>query len=312
MVGFCLMLGACTQRMICPAYQSAFIYDKNELRKKFSYFNEDSTPKVYAASKNKYLIAEPTTYRKKTRSLQTVAMKPVQPKVPDSLQANGEKAIDESQFYMAERDIIDSTYIDPSLDSLQADSLATDSVYVISKDREVRVLRYNFPDSLKFDPQTGKYVPEKPYYYIQHIGFNTEQDNYMWYLRNDIILPDVRLAQKGGGQGADGSDMKEKKKGGFFKNLFKKKEKKKDSLVEEPVEEEPQEEEIDFNDLDNPQDTGYVEDRPNQQQVSAPPQKKGLGGLFKKKEKKVKPPKQPKTKPEEQPAKKDEADEDGF
>ena len=39
-----LLFSACTQRMICPAYQSAFIYDKNELRKRFSYFQEDSTP----------------------------------------------------------------------------------------------------------------------------------------------------------------------------------------------------------------------------------------------------------------------------
>jgi hypothetical protein len=71
--------------MICPAYQSAFIYDKNELRKRFSYFQEDSTPKILMASKTKYLIAEPISYRKKLRMMQTVAMKPVNPVVPDSL-----------------------------------------------------------------------------------------------------------------------------------------------------------------------------------------------------------------------------------
>src|ERR1700709_1598223 len=81
----CIALGACTQRLICPAYQSAFIYDQDALRKKFSYFNEDSTPKVLTASKNKYLIADPVSYHKKIRSLQTVAMKPVYVVVPDSL-----------------------------------------------------------------------------------------------------------------------------------------------------------------------------------------------------------------------------------
>ena len=68
------MLGSCTQKMICPAYQSSFIYDKEALRKKFSYFKEDSTPKMYTASRNKYLIGVPVSYKKKVRSLQTVEM----------------------------------------------------------------------------------------------------------------------------------------------------------------------------------------------------------------------------------------------
>ena len=82
--GFIVLLAGCTQRMVCPAYQSAFIYDKEELRKKFSYFVGDSTPKVYTASKNRYLIAEHTSYQKKVRSLQTVPMKRVMVAVPDS------------------------------------------------------------------------------------------------------------------------------------------------------------------------------------------------------------------------------------
>src|SRR5688572_26957513 len=89
-LGLCLILGSCTQRMICPAYQSAFIHDKDELRKKFSYFLGDSTPKVYTASKNKYLVAEPTSYQKRLRSMQTVRMKPVRVVVPDSLTSNAD------------------------------------------------------------------------------------------------------------------------------------------------------------------------------------------------------------------------------
>ena len=76
---------ACTQKLICPAYQSSFIHDKDELRKKFSYFENDSTPKVLTASKTKYLIAVPESYRKRYRKMQTVPLKEVHPVVPDSL-----------------------------------------------------------------------------------------------------------------------------------------------------------------------------------------------------------------------------------
>ncbi len=210
-------LGACTQRMICPAYQSAYIYDKNELRKKFSYMLEDSTPKILTASKTKYLIAVPTSYREKMRNMATVEMKPVQPVIPDSLRMDGE--VDMEEFAMAERSIIDSTYI---VDVPQGDEVAAeDSVYVISKDRETRILKYNMPDSLKFDEAIGKFVPETPSYSVVHVGFNTEQDNYMWYMRKLLVLPDVKLAQQGDKEEAKAA----KKKKGFF-SFLKKKDKK--------------------------------------------------------------------------------------
>ena len=104
------LLSACTQKVVCPAYQSAFIYDKAELQKKYSYFNEDGEPKVFAsASKNKYLVAEPTTYKKKNRSLQTVVMKPVNPVVPDSLLMDDLALA--SDLDRAARSVIDSIYI---------------------------------------------------------------------------------------------------------------------------------------------------------------------------------------------------------
>src|SRR6187551_108144 len=84
-IACCVALGACTQRTICPAFQSAYIYDKEALRKKFSYFLEDSTPKILTASKNRYLVAEPVSYRKKLRSMNTVVMKDINPVLPDSL-----------------------------------------------------------------------------------------------------------------------------------------------------------------------------------------------------------------------------------
>jgi hypothetical protein len=268
--------------MICPAYQSAFIYDQDELRKKFSYFQEDSTPKIYTASKNKYLVAEPTSYRKKLRSLQTVAMKPVNVHVPDSLQPGFEEEsiIPGAELDLAARSVIDSIYIE----DVEQDTLVTgeDSVYVISKDKEIRLLKYNFPDSLVYDPATGKYASETPYYEVTEVTFNVEQDNYMWYLRDYLVLPDVRLSKMAGEEqskaGKAGAAKKKQKKGikGFFANLFKKKDKKAapDSTTVKPPPSD--EEEFDYIDETQPQTSATdVSDQPTE--------KKGAFSFLKKK-----------------------------
>lgn len=192
LVGIITLLSACTQRMICPAFQSAYIYDKEELRKKFSYFKEDSTPKILTASKTKYLIAVPESYRKKMRSLQTVEMKPVYPVIPDSL-----KMEEGANLTMAERDVIDSTAVQQGLDR-------TDSAYAITKAKE---------------------------------KFNVDQDNYMWYFRNQLVLPDVRAAleeKSGKNLGTNPGGGKTKEKKGFFKNLFKKKNRSDSSALDAP------------------------------------------------------------------------------
>ncbi|MBK5279301.1 MAG: hypothetical protein JJE09_10620 [Bacteroidia bacterium] len=181
-IGFILLLGSCTQRLICPAYQSAFIYDKEAMKKKFSYLKEDSTPKIFTASssKNKYLVAVPESYRKKLRALQTVEMKAIYPVIPDSLKMDAE-----GDLLLAERDIPDSAAqassgLDPE-----------DSTYAISKAKE---------------------------------KFNVDQDNYMWYFRDVLVLPDVRAALMGKvkNEGPSAPSGKKEKKGflGFFKNLF--------------------------------------------------------------------------------------------
>jgi hypothetical protein len=121
---------ACTQKMICPAYQSAFIYDKEQLRKKFSYFNEDSTPKVLASRQTKYLVAVPESYRKKLRSLRTIEMKPVYPEIPDSLKINKDV-----ELLLAETDVTDSV-------ATRADSVETE--YAITKTKE----KYNLDQDL--------------------------------------------------------------------------------------------------------------------------------------------------------------------
>jgi len=190
---FTLFLGACTQRLICPAYQSAFIYDKETLRKKFSYMKEDSTPKIFTASssKSKYLVAVPESYRKKVRALQTVEMKPIYPEIPDSL-----KIDEEGDLLLAERDVMDSTGPAQPAKGLDPE----DTAYAITKAKE---------------------------------KFNVEQDNYMWYFRDVLVLPDVRAAMnnKNKDSGGAAAPAKNKKKGlaGFFKNLFGKN--KKDSTA---------------------------------------------------------------------------------
>jgi hypothetical protein len=199
LVGLLIVLGSCTQRLICPAYQSSFIHDKEALRKKFSYMQEDSTPKIFTAStsKNRYLVAVPESYRKKMRSLQTVEMKPVYPQIPDSLKA------DDEELLLAERDVTDSTVQQPTkgLDP-------GDSAYAITKTKE---------------------------------KYNVEQDNYMWYFRNVLVMPDVRAAMedKKNNKEAQAKEGQAVKKGGFFKNIlniFKKKPKDSTSVSAPPLE----------------------------------------------------------------------------
>jgi hypothetical protein len=199
-IGLMIILGSCTQRLICPAYQSSFIHDKETLRKKFSYFQEDSTPKLFTAStsRNRYLVAVPESYRKKLRSLQTVEMKPVYPQIPDSLKEKEEENL------LAERDIVaDST----ATEGTTGKGLEpTDSAYAITKTKE---------------------------------KYNVEQDNYMWYFRDVLVLPDVRAAMQDKKEQA--KEKAKSKKGNFFKNLlniFKKKDKDSTNVNAPPLQEE--------------------------------------------------------------------------
>lgn len=279
-LAFCAVLVSCTEKVICPAYQSAYIYDKEALRKKFSYFKEDSTPKIYAANKNKYLIGEPTTYRKKNRSLQTIVMKPVQPVVPDSLKDDGMDA--EMNVDSVQRNVNDSTAV------IRIDTLGTDSVYMISKDKEVRVLKYN---------------PIQRKYYVDTIGFNTEQDNYMWYLKDILLLPDVKLMrEKAETSKKEAAAEKKAKKGirGFFAGLFKKKDKSK-SIQDSTQNVKNDDADYGYDDFSGkPKDSTNVD--PTTEPVKQAPKKKGL---FRKKDKEP-------AKKEPDPAKKEDEKDDGF
>jgi hypothetical protein len=119
---------------------------------------------------------------------------------------------------------------------------------------------------------------------IEKEKFNVDQDNYMWYFRKILVLPDVRIALEGAKEEAAAS-KKAEKKGGFFKNLFKKKDKK--TKV-------PAKDNADL--VDQPTDsTGAVADSP-----STVKKKKGVFGFIKKKSKDVAPPKAEPKKEEEE------------
>lgn len=228
LAGAWLLTSCKTQRMICPAYQSAFVFDKATTKENFVYYNEnkdqpreilasngkaftlpakDSTwersvvlpgpslPIERRVKKDRYLLLPQKTYKKALHDLQTIPMKPVYQKKVEEDTAAIRKALDS-----AARTITD-TITSVSLPKKEK-KLEEDSVYVITKLKE---------------------------------KFNLDQDNYMWYFRNLLVLPDVRIAM--GEQEAAKNPPKAARKGFFasLKGLFKKKPKKKDSLaVEEP------------------------------------------------------------------------------
>ena len=284
-----LALGSCANRLICPAYQSTFIHDKEALRKKFSYFQNDSTPKILTASKTKYLVAVPESYRKRYRKMQTVTMEQVHTVVPDSL-LDSNKAEEE----LLDMPKADSVVRIDSVSQAKTDSAnvaPSDSVYMITKDKEVRILKYNFPDSLHYSPATGRYVKETPKYFVAEVRYNNEQENYMWFFRKELVLPDVRaskIAAKIAEENKNKPPVVEKKP--FFQRLmfWKKGKRAKDSLAMAPVPEVPT----------DSSEYNFEEDARPINQPEAAPAKSKIGNLFKRK-------KQPVSDLPKQPAKKE-------
>lgn len=72
---------SCQQKVVCPAFQSAFIFQDDVRTKRFSMFGEDTLPKAYTPYKKlKYGIKEPESYKSTVKSMATVDMKLVFPK----------------------------------------------------------------------------------------------------------------------------------------------------------------------------------------------------------------------------------------
>ena len=208
-------LGSCTQRLICPAYQSAFIYDKPTQKEKFVYYNDNPSaskdilasnsktitlpardsawdkstvlpgpalPQVRRVKKDRYLLLPDKTYKQAMKSLMTVEMKQVLPKKTDSLDVKA--ALDSAAM-----SVTDTLTAQAGKPKAQAE----DSVYAITKTKE---------------------------------KYNLDQDIYMWYFRDVLVLPDVRAAKMEQKETSkSNAKVKSKKEGGFFKNLFGKKEK---------------------------------------------------------------------------------------
>jgi len=206
-VGFVVLSGCSVQRTICPAYQSAFLFDPAVEKRTFVLYNDNKSqpqeilasnsktitlpakdsawersvvvrgpalPPVTRVKKGRYLLLPPKTYKKALRALQTVPMKAVYPrKETDSLDIK--KALDS-----AARSVNDTM----TATQTKATEPEADSTYVITKAKE---------------------------------KFNVDQDNYMWYFRDILVLPDVRLAMEAGKEASGGATS-----GGAKQNLFKK------------------------------------------------------------------------------------------
>jgi len=271
------LLASCnTQKMICPAYQSAFIHDKPSQRETFAYYNANKSqarevlasnsktlilppndsswsrsvvlqgPSLPIPKRNKrtrYLLLPEKTYKKALRALQTIPMKPVYPKkTTDSTDIK--KALDS-----AARSITDTLTAASAGNPSEEEK---DSTYVISLEKE---------------------------------KFNVDQANYMWYFRKQLVLPDVRIALEGAKDEGKASASKKEKKGffGFFKNLFKKKDKKTDPIKPSSnLQDQP---------MDSTATDGNVQ--------SVPAKKKGVFGFLKKKTKPPPPKAEPKKEEEE-------------
>ncbi len=212
-VAILLILSSCTQHLVCPAYQSAFIFDKPTAREKFVYYNESTTtpreilasnsktitlpprdstwvnstvlpgpalPQVKRVKMDKYLLLPQKTYKKAMRSLQTVEMKQILPKKEEADSLDIMNALDSAARTITDTLTVQSVKAKPKE--------VVDSVYAITKTKE---------------------------------KYNMDQDIYMWYFRDILVLPDVRAAMQEKKEVAE----KEAKKKGFFKRLFGKKDK---------------------------------------------------------------------------------------
>lgn len=241
-----LLAWSCAERTICPAYQSAFIHDKAALAKHFSYFKEDSTPKLLTASKNKFLIAERQPYWKKVRSLNTVKMETIYPVLDDSTQLSGDIVL------QAEMDVVDSV----ALDSTAVNEIGwtehfnvdqefyfyyLNDILVYPEERALLEAANEAQDKIKKDQSQRE---EKQNFFQKFLSIFKKKPQ----ADVDEDGTEITDGENVEEEGVDGPPLKKKKK--LFSFGKKKKDKKsKKEKVEEPVKEEDSEEEDEDDDF---------------------------------------------------------------
>jgi len=282
---------ACNDKLICPAYQSYYIFDEKKRDDMFAMFGEDSLPKMGGdVAKNKYgLVAQAKLlpYQRKKQELNTVHMETVMPTL---------------------------------LSETTSDSVGTDSNFlseeVFGGDEDA--WKRLAPREISFEKrETGINVDQKNYALLLGDYLLAQQEA-------DAAAEAAANGEDPFGEPGFGEfEEPEEKKGffGFFKNLFKKKDKGGDAL--DDGEEGFGDDGSEDIDLEAPEDTGdeFFDEEPRRKKKKkdkAPKQKKEKKPKEKKekkpkvkKEKKEKAPKEEKP-PKEKKKKKKDDDSDDF
>lgn len=74
------IISSCQDKLICPAFQSTYVFDDGERAALFSLFSEDSIPKKkLVVKKNRHGIIVKIRYLKKIENFRTVKMKNIYP-----------------------------------------------------------------------------------------------------------------------------------------------------------------------------------------------------------------------------------------
>lgn len=185
----CLVFYACKDNVVCPAFQSTYILDDSIRFAKYSYFANDSTPKLALASRRtKYGVNKKTSLFRKNYELMTAPKKNVLAPVPED---TTELIIDEGVF-LAE-------------DFVDTDTLGTDSLSVA-------------PLLAQAEEEAVPEGPRYKYRYELDAQHNQEQVYYNKYFGELFI--DNRpppSAKKPEEQVSDSTEVKKKGLGGLFK-----------------------------------------------------------------------------------------------
>ncbi|MEP2025943.1 MAG: hypothetical protein ABJH98_14460 [Reichenbachiella sp.] len=209
----CLVFYACKDNVVCPAFQSTYILDDSLRFAKYSYFANDSTPKLALASRRtKYGVNKKTSLFRKNYELMTAPKKNVLSPIPED---TTELIIDQGEF-LAE-DFVDT-------DTLGVDSLST------------------APLLAQVEEDTVPKGPRYKYRYEETAAHNQEQVYYNKYFGELFIdnrpPPSPEKLEEELAQESDTTQVKKKGLGGLFKKNKDEKQAEPESATEETVVEE--------------------------------------------------------------------------